>query len=360
MNSDHDVNDLLSDVSFRNWVLHQDSESGLFWKNWLIQNPGKKEAVAEARIILKSLQFNESKLSEKESAQLLKRIKDTNASREKNNSRKAIVRPINNRVKQTQHQQNRRKSSVPYLFRYAAILIVALIFALSVHLVVVYWKNEAGVQLVEKVNEKGQKATLFLSDGSVVVLNASSTLLYPKEFTGDTRGVYLKGEAFFKVTRSSKPFIVKTDKLEAKVLGTSFNVNAFPGTQEPSVSLVTGKVMINSSEDDQQYLMLEPGEKGKIDHAAGKLVKTIFDYEEEIAWKEGVLLFKDLPFEEALSRMEQWYGVEFITDHMPQQDYYVTGRFDKESLENVLQSIGFTIAFNYRIEGNKVYLTFNK
>lgn len=357
MKGDRGVNDLLQDLSFRKWVLHQDTEAGSFWENWVLENPEKKETVALARIMLKSLQFDEKELSEEESYQLLKRIKETNATRDKTNDRGAIVRPISSRVEQLQYQQNRRKSSMRNLMRYAAVLAGALVFALSVHLWSGYWKKEAEVQLVEKVNRKGQKAILFLSDGSKVMLNAASTLRYPKEFEGNIREVYLEGEAFFEVSESSRPFIVRTNQLAVRVLGTSFNVNASSDTREHAVSLVTGKVELHPADGNQQYLILSPGEKGKVSSAAGGLVKASFDYEEEIAWKEGVLLFKDIPLAEALNRIEKWYGVEFSTADLPLQDYHVTGRFDNESLGNVLLSISFTTKINYKIEGNKIILT---
>ncbi len=360
MRGDCAVDDLLSDQSFRNWVLYQDAASGVFWETWLIENPGKKETVAQARTILKTLQFDEGNLSEKESDQLLKRIKDTNALGGKTNAGGAVVRPISSRVEQLQYEQSRRKSSMRSLMGYAAVLAGALIFTLSFYLLSGNWRNDAGPKLIEKVNNKGQKATFFLPDGSKVVLNSSSTLKYQKEFKDDIREVYLKGEAFFDVTKSSKPFIVHTDKLAARVLGTSFNVNAFADTKEHSVSLVTGKVVVHASVDDQKHLILEPGEKGKIDSTTGGLIKTAFDYEEEIAWKEGVLFFKDLPLKQALDRMEKWYGVEFVEGKFPEKDYHVTGRFDNESLENVLRSIGFTIKFEFKIEKNKVHLTFHQ
>lgn len=360
MKGDCGVDDLLSDLSFRKWVLHQDEESGRFWEKWVSDHPDRKGTVAEAGSILKTLKFSESSLSEQETDELLQRIRHTNASGEKSSSAKAIVRPISSRAEQLQYQQSRRKSSVRTYMGYAAVLAAALVFALTIHFFSGNQTNDAGQQLVEKVTNKGQKASLSLPDGSRVMLNASSTIRYPKQFTEDAREVYLKGEAFFEVTTSSKPFIVHTDKLAARVLGTSFNVMAFPDSREHSVSLVTGKVELHPSGPEQQYIILEPGEKGKIESVAGKLVKTDFDYEEEVGWKEDLLIFKDLPLEEALTRMEKWYGVEFVTEEYPEQEHYVTGRFANESLHTVLLSIGFTAKFKYELKGNKVYITFHQ
>ena len=351
------VDDLLSDTSFRNWVLNPESESDLFWRGWLMQNPGKKEAVKQARVLVQSLQFEESRLSDKESSLLLRRIKNTNAFREEKSSEETIVRQLNDGNNNI--QQKRGITPFRYLLRYTAILGGAIIFALSAHLLSGGTVNESGVQYIERVNNRGQKATLFLPDGSLVTLNSSSKLVYPKEFKNDVREVYLRGEAFFEVKKDSKAFIVKTDDLEARVLGTSFNVRALPDKEEYSVSLVSGKVMVSPSEGNQESLILDPGEKGERDSRAATLIKTEFDSAQELAWKEGILFFKNLPFEEALHRIEEWYGVDLvIIGQVPGKGSNITGRFDNESLENVLKSIGFTVRFDYQINGNKVYLNF--
>ena len=119
-----------------------------------MQNPEKKEAVKEARLILKSLQFEEGKLSDEESSFLLKRIKETNALREEKGPKEAIVRTLNDH----HVSQRRRKAPVGYLLRYAAILGGAVILALSLNLLSGGFINEPGVQYVEVVNKKGQKA----------------------------------------------------------------------------------------------------------------------------------------------------------------------------------------------------------
>lgn len=354
---ENDINKLLSDDSFRQWVLKPDSGSNLFWENWLIQNPDKKETVKKARVILKSLQYREQKLSEERSTALLERIRQTNASRERNRSRDTIIRPLNDQVHNVQRE--RKTLSMRYLFRFAAILTGALVFAFSVHLINSEVDPAKKVELVEKVNERGQKATVFLPDGTIVTLNSLSKLVYPKVFAKDIRKVYLQGEAFFEVTKAGIPFVVETDQLNARVLGTSFNVNAFPESEESSVSLLTGKVVVYPSKWEQPHVVLEPGEKGSLNNKKATLVKTNYDYFEEIAWKDGVLLFRNTPLKEAFARMEKWYGLEFVADHMPEgEEYHFTGRFDNESLQNVLKSISFTVKFDYQIKRNKIYINF--
>lgn len=356
--SDPELNDLLSDLSFRRWVLKSASEQNLFWENWLLQNPEKKEKVKQARIILKSLQFKESELSHQESSDLLKRIKDTNTSREECKSRETIVIPIHERTPNINKKNKKRKVPMGYLLRYAAILGGALVFAFSINLILKSFSYGTGTYLVEKKNDKGQKSIIYLPDGTVVNLNSSSKLIYPNRFEKDEREVFLEGEAFFEVTKSKKPFIVKTDQIITKVLGTSFNIKTTPDHEEHSVSLITGKVLVYPSKDITQQLILKPGEKGKMKGKRGILLKTKFDMDQEVGWKNGILLFREQPFKEAFTRIEDWYGVEFVLDHAPREDYLVTGRFVNEPLKNVLASIGFAMKFDHQIKGKKVYLNF--
>ena len=358
--NDKDIDDLLSDDSFRAWVLSPDPEMNLFWKNWLVQNPEKEAKVKEARILVKTLQYKEGKLTEDRSARLFERIKKTNEKKGKKASNGAKIRPLNDNVHNV--QQGQKKAPIRHLSRYAAILTGALVFAFSVHLLPGERSHEKKVEIVEKINERGQKATIFLPDGSIVTLNSASKLVYPKVFAKDMRKVYLQGEAFFEVSKAGKPFIVETDYLNARVLGTSFSVKAYPVSEESSVSLLTGKVAVYPAESNQPHqaqLVLQPGEKGSLNAKKATLVKTNYDYYEEIAWKDGVLLFRNTPLKEAIARMELWYGLEFVFDHLPEgEEYYVTGRFDNESLQNVLKSISFTVKFDYQIKRNKIYLNF--
>ncbi len=354
--NNRELDNLLADKSFRDWITNQDAGSALYWNNWLEQDPERKKLVEEARVVITAFRFKEIKISVPEKKMLLERIRETNGKRDEAKEKETIIRSIS----QNYIIPQKRISTLSYLLRYAAILGGAIVFALSIHLITGGFEQGPRVEIVEKINKRGQKSTIFLPDGSVVVLNSSSKLIYPEEFTGKTREVVLEGEAFFEVTKSAKPFIVKSAIMDARVLGTSFNMKAYPDCDESSIALVTGKVLLLPADDELQNLILNPGEKGLLEKEAGALVKTDFDPEQETAWKDGVLLFTDLPLAEALLKMERWYGVEFEVDEMPGNDLKVTGRFKNESLDNVLHSIGYTGKFSHQFRGNKVYLNFKK
>lgn len=352
-----DIHDLLSDSSFRAWVLNDTPELDDYWKNWLMEHPDRVEAFERAKIIVKALRFDEKSLTRKDKMKLWRRIEATNHLQNKSNG-ETKIKPIN---EQNQYpSRNAPGKQINYLLRYAAVLAGVFILAVAATYILKGLNGNVEVQLVKKVNGAGQKSTIFLPDGSQVNLNASSLLTYPKYFSGDKRKVFLKGEAFFKVKKGEKPFVVETEHLEARVLGTSFNIRALDEKEEYSLSLLTGKVMVVSLDSPQDYLVLNPGQKSSLDSESGNLIATAFDYDEEMAWKDGVIVFKKLSINKVLERLEAWYGVEFILEDGLAESFFVTGKFDNESLENVLRSISYTGNFSYSFQGKKVYIKFDK
>jgi ferric-dicitrate binding protein FerR (iron transport regulator) len=216
------------------------------------------------------------------------------------------------------------------------------------------------VASIVRENQKGQKTRIFLPDGSTVILNSSSKLVYPSGFTNDKREVFLSGEAFFDVTKDSlRPFFVRTEEITARVLGTSFNVRAYPDDMEETIALVTGKVLVSGKRINKDSVLLLPGESAKLMRGTEIITKGTFDFEEEILWKDGILCFKDEPFNDVISQLERWYGVNITIANHPEKDLIVNGRFENEYLDNVLQSMAFTAHFDFQIEGSNINISFS-
>ncbi len=352
-----DIHDLLSDPSFRAWVLNDSPELDDYLENWLMEHPDRVEAFERAKIIVKALRFDEKSLTRKDKMKLWRRIEATNHLQNKSIG-ETKIKPINEQNQYPPRTAPGKQNN--YLLRYAAVLAGAFILAVAATYILNGLNDSVEVQFVEKVNGAGQKSTIFLPDGSQVKLNASSILTYPKDFSGDKRKVFLKGEAFFNVKKGEKPFIVETEHLEARVLGTSFNIRDLDEKGVYSLSLLTGKVMVVSLDSPKDYLILNPGQKSSLDKTSGNLIATTFDYDEEMAWKDGVIVFKKHSFNKVLERLEEWYGVEFILENGPAKAILVTGKFDNESLDNVLRSISYTGNFSYSFQGKLVYINFDK
>jgi ferric-dicitrate binding protein FerR (iron transport regulator) len=199
----------------------------------------------------------------------------------------------------------------------------------------------------------GTQTKLTLADGTSVWLNSGSTLRFPLSFENALqRRVDLKGEGYFEVTKNSqKPFIVKTCGLDVKVLGTSFNVNAYEDQKHIEVALIDGKVeLLKQVEDDEVYVMtLQPSEIADYDIENNRIAhKTEPEIDRHTAWKEGKIVFFDDPVEKVVSRLENWYNVDIEIADNRLLAYHFTATFGQESLDQVLKYLSISTPLNYK------------
>lgn len=152
---------------------------------------------------------------------------------------------------------------------------------------------------------RGKDYELVLSDGTVVLLNADSKITFPTRFTGDKRTVKLVGEAYFKVSKNKhRPFIVETGNLYTKVLGTEFNLKAYPHS-DVNVTLIKGSVVVNA---EGKEVMLKPGENAEYSEDKDIEVTTV-DTEGYIQWKDGYFYFDNVPLIDVVRDLGRWYNV---------------------------------------------------
>lgn len=156
---------------------------------------------------------------------------------------------------------------------------------------------------------RGETFKLILCDGTEVWLNANSKLVYPTAFIERERTVFLEGEAYFKVTKDTKPFIVKTDYLQTKVLGTEFNVKSYTA-EDSHVTLISGKVQVRSHENER-FVDLEPG-KDAILLSNGQFEVKEVNSEAYTYWKDGYFYFDELTLADIMKSIGRWYNVNVI------------------------------------------------
>lgn len=203
----------------------------------------------------------------------------------------------------------------------------------------------------------GEKRTIRLDDGTKVILNSGSKISYTDHFAANKREVTLRGEAFFEVARdTTKPFVVVTLDVVTTVLGTSFNVRAYPDEKETKVAVASGKVKVNRKESEA---FLPPGKSALYPGGDQQFVLQDFDTKEVLSWKEGILYFKDASFEEVKTTLERWYGVEISTKGEKDHVWQFSGAYEHQSLSNVLLSIGYIKEYTYTINGNQVEINFS-
>ena len=339
--------DFFADENFRKWITQNDPALNYFWEKWLMQNPDKSEEVALARKMVLSLKFKDENISPQQKENLWQNIRQQQAG----NAGK--IRPIaSNQI------ERKPKSFAWYFYRAAAILLLVVTAWFLLNGPVIEQEPIIASQLVVKENPPGQKSRIHLSDGSVVQLNANSSIKYLEDFEPGQRIVHLSGEAFFQVAKDSlRPFTVISGEISTTALGTQFNVSAFPGQEVVKVNLLEGKVEVKEK-TGQQSLVLNEKQAVHYQAGANKLQKATFNYAEAIAWKDGILYFQKSSLPEVISRLQRWYGVQISILGSPAEPKVISGRFENESLENVLQSISFPGGFDYEINGKNVSIKF--
>lgn len=218
-------------------------------------------------------------------------------------------------------------------------------------------REEVASALISKHNPRGQKSLITLPDGSRVKLNAESSLEYHADFA-QTRRVTLTGEAFFDVVRDTlRPFVVSAGKVQVRVLGTSFNVQAFPSEENTMVAVASGAVLVqNGPEKSGPMSQLRAREMVRVSRQDGTFAESNFDPAEALAWKDGILTFQQASFKEIVHRLERWYGVDFVVRRRQPITEGFTGRYDNPSLEVVLEGMSFSSDFTFTINGKQVII----
>jgi transmembrane sensor len=223
----------------------------------------------------------------------------------------------------------------------------------------------AGKQTVpmnEVVIPYGKKSELVLADGTKVWLNAGSRLAFPSRFTKNTREVFLEGEACFEVAKNEKqPFIVKAGSLDVKVLGTHFNVSAYPADATIETVLLEGSVAVEKPKAfglGKTEVVLKPSQKASFKKEQREFkVTDEADVDIYIAWTYGWLKYNRESLSSVLRKVERYYNVEIQLPANYPGDDLITGKLDlKESLDAVMVVLADASRFEYRISGNKVYI----
>lgn len=196
------------------------------------------------------------------------------------------------------------------------------------------------------------KYMVELSDGTVVTLNANSEMTYSTVFKGDSRSVTLKGEAFFDVVTSDKPFIVYTDGAAVKVHGTKFNINC-QMRNEIRATLLTGSVSVIPDNDSER--MLIPGEMAVVNRSRGVINVEKVNVNKITAWLDNSFSWVDTDIRVLLSDIGSWYGVEFSYSSQLFENVKTTATFDKElQLNHILSSLSKVLNIEFiKTESNK-------
>lgn len=237
----------------------------------------------------------------------------------------------------------------------AATLFVALVTTLY------FTTRETAVKddLIEQYVPIGNTTRLILPDGTEVVMNATTSLLYPEQFTGEARSVYLIGEANFKVARDEKmPFVVKSNDYQVTALGTEFNMRVYPGDSILSTTLLSGSVEVRYN-NIQSARILRPNEQFSYNRITREESISRPELSDVTAWQRGELIFKSATLEEIIADLERKYPCTFVyTANTLKEDKY-TFRFKSNTPLRVVMEIIAEVSghIRFRIEGDKCYIS---
>lgn len=336
---DYSYIDFIEDEFFVRWVKNPDTETSLFWENWLQRHPEKIEEIKIAKGFILNIKYENSFSIKKEDFNII---------------HENIIHF--QKDFQYNHKSNKKALFKRIYWVAAAVLFISVLFTG----LLVYFSKPSQPATVEKnvirykttQTQTGSKYTLKLPDGSIAKLNAKSSLQYPESFVNTSkREVYLVGEAFFEVKKNTdKPFVVHTSSFKTEVLGTSFNVKAY-NHKNNRVAVVSGLVKVSV---DSISELVSPNRMAVLEDQNLKVQN--FNMVEEIGWKDGVLYFDDKSLYEVFDELERWYGVDIEVKNPDILTEIYKGEFENESLDNVLSGIGYTSGFNFNISSNKVII----
>lgn len=212
---------------------------------------------------------------------------------------------------------------------------------------------------MQTVSTLAETRTVSLPDGTSVTLNHYSTLTYPERFKSDNREVELNGEAYFEVSKDKKhPFIVQTEAVDVRVLGTQFNVDAYRDSPDVRTTLLTGSVAV-SNKSNSEHMILKPNEIAIYNKVEKKLTRKLLeDATDEISWRHGEFIFDDVPLRDIARELSNSFGTTIQITDPTLQNYRISARFrngeDLETILSVLQDAGY---FNYSHNDKQITIT---
>jgi ferric-dicitrate binding protein FerR (iron transport regulator) len=265
-----------------------------------------------------------------------------------------IAKPAPKVVSISGHSSARVRKVASYALRVAAVLLIG---------IAVFQLFNSRESMLSYSSGNSASAPVTLADGSHIYLNNTSTIKYPQKFGKNLRDVYFWGEAFFEIAHDpSKPFIIEAGEARVKVLGTSFNLKAYPESDRIEVVVNSGKVLFYHADKADRILgevTLVKGEKGVFFKKPGKIVKLLNDEPNYLSWKTGVLVFNDTSLDKVLAAIANKYGIRFSLREENLSKLRLTATFDNESLDAMLEVLELVHNLQFINNGND-YLVVRK
>lgn len=261
----------------------------------------------------------------------------------------------------TEADDSGKGKKLTFFRKYAAILIIGLVLGSGGFYFGIIRQFIQSPQMLELSGASDGKSEFLLPDGSRVSLNANTSLTYPESFSKEDRRVFLSGEAYFEVRRDeARPFLISTPVVDIEVLGTTFNVKAYPGAPFLETVLLSGKVRIsrmNPVTGKSQSVILTPNHKAVFIAAEEKFILDKVDVYTAITWRSATLSFDNELLADAIRELEGRYDRKIsLSEDLP-ENYRITMTIDQESLEEVLSIIEKTLPLAFKELGDEIVIS---
>ncbi|WP_455587393.1 FecR family protein [Bacteroides sp.] len=259
------------------------------------------------------------------------------------------------RIAEEEAKRNRRLTIHRWM-KYAAIITVILLTGTGIS----YWigQNDLNNNWMMAVASETSVEEVTLPDGTKVWLNQSAILKYPREFSEKERNVYLEGEAYFEVTKNkARPFIVKSEAMQVKVLGTIFNFKSKKSCNSAEATLIEGEIEVKGN-NEEGMIILSPGQKAELNRANKRLTVKQVDARLDAVWHDNLIPFEKADIYSIAKTLERFYNVKIIlSPDLKIENTYSGVLKRKDSINSVLKSLKNSIPINYKIVGNSIFIS---
>lgn len=394
---DYSAIDFLEDSNFLRWLNEPTQEDHDFWNEYLKKHPSQRAKIKEATLLFNLFHSRENKLALPEQYELWKAIQAGSQT----SGKEVFLRILKyaailvlvffsgavsyyiyqNSVGQNQYQLAEINPAV----NGEAMVILAdgskvsldkqmseISYSTNGRQLIV--NNDTITQKAETIKESmnkvivsyGKKSMVLLSDGTKVWLNAGSQLVYPAVFLKDTREVALVGEAFFDVVKNpQKPFVVKAADVSVQVLGTRFDISAYPEDKVIQTVLEEGKINLKYSGGGifkRDYVVeMVPNQMVEFDKVLREANSSTVIVSKFVSWKDGMLEFEKVNLYKALKQVERFYNIKILLEDQSIGSYKLSGKLDlKDEPEEVLNVIKLTVPIDWQRKSNGDFIVIKK
>ncbi|WP_375448382.1 FecR family protein [uncultured Fibrella sp.] len=340
------VREFITDPAFIAWVKAPDAQAEAFWQTWLQQHPAKQAEVRQARALVQELIAQQDVTTQAEIDQ------DWQAIQARLGQSVAVTRP----------------TPVRPLWQWgwaAAAATVLLVLGIGL------WSRLASTNRTEQtalsaqinvVNHTQQVRAQRIPDGSTVWMTPGARLSYPRQFAATARTVQFTGEGFFDVAKdAARPFTIESGPMRTRVLGTSFNVKANPGTETYAVAVVTGRVTVSAPAKNGRIetVTLVPQQRAVFAVTEQRLEATSVPTKitKQETWQPVSLSFNDATLSDVAQQLEQIFAVQVRLANPQMANCRLTVDFKHQRLAEILEQINKLLNTQYALEGDRVVLT---